>query len=420
MRLCRARRARTAEGATGSAWGTGRSSGRDLGLVRRRTTSGGVELRGSGSSCCFGPAVIVVGEGRVSAPSRSGGGLLVRRPVGRSARAEGRAGAPLDGHRIPPGPRRPTLYIQVQRRFHLAVSRRYFGRLVQSVTVVVFGATGMVGRALLPALAEHDVGPVSRRPRSGGWAVADATDPASVRRALEHADAVYYLVHSLGSQGFRTRPPGGGDGRPRGRARRRSAARLSRWARRRRRRISRSTCGAVGTPRWRWRAAPFGDDAARGGGRRRRQRGFETIVALVDRLPADGDAALGLDQTQPIAVADVVRYLAGVLRRPEGRARSFDVGGPEVMTYREMIERIARLRGKRPLLVEVPVLTPWLSSYWLHLVTPVKGGVARPLVEGLRNRPSPTTSRSAQLVPFELTPFDTAAREALVATERRG
>jgi len=83
------------------------------------------------------------------------------------------------------------------------------------------------------------------------------------------------------------------------------------------------------------------------------------------------------------------------------------------MTYREMIERVARLRGRRPLIVEVPFLTPRLSSLWLHLVTPVKAGVARPLVDGLRNETVAHDERIRALVRFELTPFDEAARVAL-------
>ena len=83
------------------------------------------------------------------------------------------------------------------------------------------------------------------------------------------------------------------------------------------------------------------------------------------------------------------------------------------MTYREMIERIARIRGKRPFIVEVPVLTPRLSSLWLHLVTPVNAGVARPLIEGLRNETVVQDDRIRELLPIELTPFDVAARLAL-------
>jgi uncharacterized protein YbjT (DUF2867 family) len=117
--------------------------------------------------------------------------------------------------------------------------------------------------------------------------------------------------------------------------------------------------------------------------------------------------------TQPIALQDVVRYLGGVCGLEPAFGETFDVGGPEVMTYREMMERIARQRGKRPLIVEVPLLTPRLSSWWLHLVTPVKAAVARPLIEGLR---VPTVAHDdgiRELVPFELTPFDDAVRAAL-------
>ena len=119
--------------------------------------------------------------------------------------------------------------------------------------------------------------------------------------------------------------------------------------------------------------------------------------------------------TQPIALVDVVGYLAGVAGRPETLGEAFDVGGPEVLTYREMIERVGRLRGRPPRIVEVPVLSPRLSSYWLHLVTPVRAGVARPLVEGLRNPTVAHDERIRTLLPRELTPFDDAAREALAA-----
>lgn len=117
--------------------------------------------------------------------------------------------------------------------------------------------------------------------------------------------------------------------------------------------------------------------------------------------------------TQPIALHDVVRYLVGVCGLDSATGESFDVAGREVMTYREMIERIARLRGKRPLIVEVPLLTPRLSSYWLHLVTPVNASLARPLIEGLRNATVAREMRIRTLIPFELTSFDEAARTAL-------
>jgi hypothetical protein len=108
-----------------------------------------------------------------------------------------------------------------------------------------------------------------------------------------------------------------------------------------------------------------------------------------------------------------VRYLAGLCGLEKAFGASFDAGGPEVMTYREMIERIARLRGRHPLIVEVPVLSPRLSSYWLHFVTPVNAQMARPLIEGLRNPTVARDNRIRELLPFPLTSFEEAVRAAL-------
>jgi uncharacterized protein YbjT (DUF2867 family) len=140
---------------------------------------------------------------------------------------------------------------------------------------------------------------------------------------------------------------------------------------------------------------------------------FETIVALVDRLPGMVTPRWVSTPTQPIALVDVMRYLAGLCGLEKAFGASFDAGGPEVMTYREMIERIARLRGRHPLIVEVPVLSPRLSSYWLHLVTPVNAQMARPLIEGLRNPTVARDDRIRELLPFPLTSFEEAARAAL-------
>jgi uncharacterized protein YbjT (DUF2867 family) len=146
---------------------------------------------------------------------------------------------------------------------------------------------------------------------------------------------------------------------------------------------------------------------------------FETILALVDRLPAMICPRWVSVPTQPIALRDAVAYLVGVSELTSAFGQTFDIGGPEVMTYREMIERIATIRGKRPLIVEVPVLNPRLSSLWLQLVTPVNARVARPLVEGLR---SPTVVRDERirgLVPLELMPFEDAVLEALRTKDDR-
>ena len=285
--------------------------------------------------------------------------------------------------------------------------------------VVVFGATGTVGRPLVAKLAQkHEVTAVSRHEQPDEpnitWAQADATDAESVARVLEGADAAYYLVHSLGATDFEAEDlraaettaqaaeragvrqlvylGGLGDDSPdlsaHLRSRRETGRRLA------------STSVPVTTLR---AAIVIGRDSA----------AFETIVSLVDRLPAMITPRWVSTRTQPIALDDVVAYLAGVCGREEAVGQELDAGGPEVMTDREMMERIAVLRGKRPFIVEVPVLTPYLSSLWLHVVTPVKAGIARPLIEGLRNETVAHDDRIRELVPLELTPFDVAVREAL-------
>jgi uncharacterized protein YbjT (DUF2867 family) len=288
------------------------------------------------------------------------------------------------------------------------------------VRIVVFGASGVVGSALLPPLLEeHEVVAVSRRARESSltgltWAAADVADREQVAAALAGADVVYYLVHSLGSSDFAERDAlaaevvareagragvcqivylgGLGDDSPE----------LSPHLRSRRETGERLAAGTVPVTSLR-AAMVVGKGSA----------AFETVVALDERLPRMITPRWVSTPTHPIALSDVVRYLAGVAGRAEALGETFDVGGPEVMTYREMIERIARIRGRRPVIVEVPVLSPRLSSLWLHLVTPVEASVARPLVEGLRNPTVARDDRIRSLLPFELTPFDQAAREAL-------
>jgi uncharacterized protein YbjT (DUF2867 family) len=244
--------------------------------------------------------------------------------------------------------------------------------------------------------------------------MADATDRDSVARVLDGVEVVYYLVHSLGSADFEGKDleaaettareaeragvkqlvylGGLGDDSPdlspHLRSRRETGRRLA------------STSVPVTTLR---AAMVVGRGSA----------AFETIVALVNRLPAMVTPRWVSTRTQPIALPDVIAYLAGVCGLEPVLGGEFDVGGPEVMTYREMIERIARLRGKHPIIVEVPVLTPRLSSLWLHLVTPVNAGVARPLIEGLRNETVAHDDTIRRLLPMELTSFDIAAGEAL-------
>jgi uncharacterized protein YbjT (DUF2867 family) len=286
--------------------------------------------------------------------------------------------------------------------------------------VVVFGATGTVGEALLPALAgDHGVTAVSRsaeeRRRDGiRWVRGDVEDGGSVDRALEGAEVVYYLVHSLGTAGFEERERRSADNVAR--AAEKAGLRqivylgglgddsddLSPHLRSRRETERRLAAGPVPVTTLR-AGMVVGEGSA----------AFETIAALVDRLPAMILPRWAKTPTQPIALDDVVRYLAGVCGNPAAFGQTYDVGGPDVMSYAEMISRISRLKGKAPYLIEVPVLTPWLSALWIELVTPARADIARPLVEGLRNPTVAKEERIRELVPFELTRFDDAARAAL-------
>ncbi|MDX6409478.1 MAG: hypothetical protein QOE13_2549 [Gaiellaceae bacterium] len=285
--------------------------------------------------------------------------------------------------------------------------------------VAVIGATGTIGRPLVEALSRrHDVVGVARRPpRSDDqveWIAADATDAVSIRRALDGVDVVYHLVHSLGSTDFEERDraaatavaggaessgaaqivylgglgEGASDLSPHLRSRAETAEILAR--------------GTV--PVTALRAAMIvGPGSA----------AFETILALVERLPVMICPRWVSVETQPVALADVLEALASVCGEPTSYGETFDLGGPEVMTYRTMMERTARLRGKRPILIEVPFLTPRLSSLWLHLVTPANVSVARPLVEGLRVPTVAHDDRIWKLVETPRTTFDESVQAAL-------
>ena len=232
--------------------------------------------------------------------------------------------------------------------------------------------------------------------------------------ALDEADVAYYLVHSLGARNFERQDReaaenvsreaaqagvqqivylgglGGdsSDASPHLRSRQETGERL----------------GSDGVPVTTLRAAMvIGKGSA----------AFETILGLVKRLPVMITPSWVSTPTQPIALGDIARYLAGVCGNDATIGEGFDAGGAEIMTYRQMIERIAQLLGRRPRIIEVPVLTPALSALWLELVTPVNASVARPLVEGLRSPTVAREERLRKLLPFKLTSFDEAARQAL-------
>ncbi|MBO2465822.1 SDR family oxidoreductase [Actinomadura sp. LCR2-06] len=260
------------------------------------------------------------------------------------------------------------------------------------------GASGYIGGRLVPALldAGYRVRCMARsaqRLRDHPWAgrveiaEADATDPESTRRALDGVDVAYYLIHAIG---------GGSDF---GETDRRSARTFSAAARdagvgrlvylggmepeedpsphlRSRAEVGRIMLDAGVPAVWLRAAVIIGSGSA----------SFEMLRYLTERLPVMVTPRWVHSRIQPIAIRDVLHYLVASAALPARVSRGFDIGGPDVLTYTEMMRRYAAVAGlRRRLIVPVPVLSPWLSSLWVGAITPVPGRLARPLVESLRN-----------------------------------
>ncbi|WP_217242664.1 SDR family oxidoreductase [Streptomyces sp. AC555_RSS877] len=267
---------------------------------------------------------------------------------------------------------------------------------------LVTGATGYIGGRLVPELlAEgHRVRCLARSPgklRDHPWADdvevvrGDVTDATSVAGALRDVDVAYYLVHALGTGsrfeetdreaarifGERARAAGVrrivylGALTPTGVPERELSPHL-----RSRAEVGRVLLGS-GVPTTVLRAAVvIGSGSA----------SFEMLRYLTERLPVMVTPSWVRTRIQPVAVRDVLRALVGSARMPDDVNRAFDLGGPDILTYRDMMSRYAAVAGlPRRVIVPVPVLTPGLSSHWVGLVTPVPAAIARPLTESLRH-----------------------------------
>ena len=147
---------------------------------------------------------------------------------------------------------------------------------------------------------------------------------------------------------------------------------------------------------------------------------FEILRYLVERLPIMITPRWVTTESQPIAVRDALGYLLRCLEAPRTIGRTIDIGGPDVLSYRKLMRIMAEERGlSRRWIIPVPVLTPRLSSWWIHLVTPISHRIARPLAEGLRNRVVCRNDEAQQLMPQPLLGVREAIRAALSRIERR-
>ncbi|MFE5325856.1 SDR family oxidoreductase [Embleya sp. NPDC056575] len=300
---------------------------------------------------------------------------------------------------------------------------------------LVTGSTGYLGGRLVTELlaAGHRVRCMARTPaklRDHPWADrveivrADALDPSAVRRALDGVDVAYYLIHALGSgprfadtdresarvfaeaaedAGVGRLVYLGGLGPAAGSAARDSSPHLR----------SRAEVGEIllagAVPTAVLRAAVIiGSGSA----------SFEMLRYLTERLPVMVTPRWVTSRIQPIAVRDVLRYLVGCATLPPDVNRAFDIGGPDVLTYEQMMQRYATVAGlRRRRVLPVPMLSPWLSSHWVGLITPVPGALARPLVESLRSEVVCHEHDIARYVPDPpegLIGFDRALELALV------
>jgi uncharacterized protein YbjT (DUF2867 family) len=295
------------------------------------------------------------------------------------------------------------------------------------VKILVMGATGYIGGRLAPRLAEagSSVRCLTRQPerlRGVLWAdevevvAGDALDRASLDAAMDRVDVVFYLVHSIGTG-------------PSFEASDRRAARNTAEA-----------AAATGVKRivYLGGLVPRGEDASPHLASRAEvgqifldgavpavvfQAGviigsgsasFEMLRYLTERLPVMVTPKWVRSLVQPIAVRDVLSYLLGALDLPDGLNRRFDIGGPDILSYRDMMQRYAAVAGlRRRVIVAVPVLSPWLSSQWVNVVTPVPKAIAQPLIESLRNSVVVHEHDIDTYTELELCPFDEAVRLAL-------
>lgn len=144
---------------------------------------------------------------------------------------------------------------------------------------------------------------------------------------------------------------------------------------------------------------------------------FEIMRDLVEKLPVMIAPKWVENQCQPIGISDVLDYLTGVLDHPKCLGEAFDIGGPEVLTYREMLLKFAKVRGLRRSIIGVPVLTPRLSSYWLYFVTSTNFPLAKALVESLKNHAVCREQKIQEVLPKKCLSFEEALNRTLEKIE---
>lgn len=288
--------------------------------------------------------------------------------------------------------------------------------------ILVTGATGFIGQRLVKKLLSEDypVRCLSRQhqttpPQGVETAIADLLDPDSLTTTLNGIDTAYYLVHSLdaGEQSFAKKD-------------RKAAENFTAAAERAkvRRVIYLSGLGAhqdvsehlrsrheVGEILQQGKFATTVLQAAIiiGAG----SSSFEILRFLVRTQPVIPDLAGLQTHCQPIAVDNVIDYLSGCLNVEETAGQTFDIGGPDILSYREMLEHLAQVAGQTNLYFPTPVFSAWLTSKLVGLLSPVKSDVVLALLKGMNNEVVCQDNRIRDLLPLPLIPYDRAVALAL-------
>jgi uncharacterized protein YbjT (DUF2867 family) len=303
--------------------------------------------------------------------------------------------------------------------------------------VLLTGPTGFIGGRLLHALDNEGFHtrclvrlseklPIRQPLKQGPEVVyADLLQPETLSRAMKGMDAAYYLVHSMGG---------------------RSIAETKAFAERDRQAATNflKAAEAAGLKRiiYLGGLGETGDNLSKHLASRQEvaqilQSGsiettvlraaviigaggasFELVRYLAERLPVMMCPRWVNTRSQPIAVQNVIAYLVGCLKAPATAGETFDIGGPDIVTYADMMRLYARVRGLHRFLFTVPVLTPRLSAYWIKFVTPVPAGIVFPLVEGMKNEVICTDNRIRNIIPMDLMGMEEAICTALTETEK--
>ena len=140
---------------------------------------------------------------------------------------------------------------------------------------------------------------------------------------------------------------------------------------------------------------------------------FQMLQYLVERLPVMICPKWVATMSQPIAVDDVITYLVGCLEANDTEARTYDIGGPDLLTYADMMKRYAKMINKSIRIMLIPLLTPRLSSYWIDLVTPLRASLARPLIDSLKHEAVVTDDSIKKIIPTKLKNFEEAVASAI-------